>query len=123
MNPSSSLSILPSLLFKMRLSMWEDVVAWHPLVQAPPSLPVCWIHARMLRGLSFAAWQVLLFYLYYGDFGAMALMLAWIAWRLVLEREWLSHQLCRAADNTTQTSCGSGCRPASSLNHQAYRKR
>ena len=25
--------------------MWEDVVAWHPLVQAPPSLPVCWIHA------------------------------------------------------------------------------
>ena len=32
--------------------MWEDVVAWHPLVQAPPSLPVCWIHARMLRGLS-----------------------------------------------------------------------
>ena len=45
-----------------------------------------------------------------GEFGAMALMLAEIAWRLVLEREWLSHQLCRAADNTTQTSCGSGSR-------------
>ena len=59
----------------------------------------CMLDPRMLRGLSFAAWQVLLFCLYYAEFGAMALMLAWIAWRLVLEREWRGYQLCTAAAN------------------------